>query len=92
MDRPVFLRESLNKSYTVSAFFIAKNLCELIFQIIYPTILIVIIYFGTDLNKVDVHTFWIFCKKIFFLQEKMLILKKGSLKYAVILQVQLMDC
>ena len=27
MDRPVFLRETLNKSYTVSAFFIAKNIC-----------------------------------------------------------------
>lgn len=61
MDRPVFLRESMNKSYTISAFFTAKNLNELIFQIIYPTILIVIIYFGTDLNKEAGH-FWIFCK------------------------------
>ena len=75
MDRPVFLRESLNKSYTVSAFFIAKNLSELFFQILYPTILIVIIYFGTDLNKVDAHTFWIFCKKFFFL--KIADFKKG---------------
>ena len=62
MDRPVFLRETLNKSYNVSAFFIAKNACELIFQIIYPSILIIIIFFGTDLNKNGAHNFWIFCK------------------------------
>lgn len=62
MERPVFLRESLNKSYSVSAYFIAKNLGELIFLVLYPTIVIVISYFGVDLNKNSPEKFWIFCK------------------------------
>lgn len=61
MDRPVFLRETLNKSYAVSAFFTAKILCGMIFEFFYPTILIIIIYFGTDLNKVSQANFFIFC-------------------------------
>lgn len=61
MDRPVFVRESMNKSYSVSAFFLAKNLNELIFTFIYPTITLVIIYFGTDLNKNSVDNFLLFC-------------------------------
>ena len=61
MDRHLFMREALNRSYTISAFYLAKSVCEFIFQLIYPLKILIIIYFGTDLIKNNDSNFWIFC-------------------------------
>lgn len=62
MDRPLFLRESSNKSYCLSAFYVAKIISEQIYYTIYPFLVLLIVYFLVDLNKTNDYNFWIFRK------------------------------
>jgi hypothetical protein len=45
-ERPVFLRESANKMYTVLPYFIAKNIVDMPFNFITPLITSLIVYFA----------------------------------------------
>jgi len=49
-ERSLFIRERLSKSYNVGPYFWGKNLAELPFQILYPIILTVIVYYVIGLN------------------------------------------
>ena len=50
MERPVFLRERANKSYTIGPYFSSRNLVDLPFQLVQPFIFGVIVYFGMGLE------------------------------------------
>lgn len=58
-ERALFLRERTNKQYTVGAYFWGKSLSEMPFQIIWPWIMISIIYFGVGLNQSSQDKYWI---------------------------------
>ncbi|EGR32908.1 hypothetical protein IMG5_067050 [Ichthyophthirius multifiliis] len=58
-DRGLFLRERLNKSYTVGAYFWGKSLSELPFHIYYPIIQVAMTYYAIGLNNNDAKYFFI---------------------------------
>eukprot|EP01017_Pseudomicrothorax_dubius_P038217 TRINITY_DN5697_c0_g3_i2.p1 TRINITY_DN5697_c0_g3~~TRINITY_DN5697_c0_g3_i2.p1 ORF type:complete len:313 (+),score=49.66 TRINITY_DN5697_c0_g3_i2:615-1553(+) len=58
-ERPLFLRERLNKQYTVAAYFWGKGLSEFPFQIIWPWIQVSIVYFGCGLSTSLPEKYWI---------------------------------
>jgi len=51
LERPVFLRERLSKSYRTSAYFWGRSSAELPFMLLYPVILISIVYWVVGLNE-----------------------------------------
>lgn len=55
----MFIRERLNKSYSVSSYFLGKNFAELPFQIIIPIITICILYYSVGLNDYNIDKFLI---------------------------------
>lgn len=50
LERPVFLRERLSKSYRTSAYFWARNVSEIPFMLLYPIVLLCITYWSVGLN------------------------------------------
>eukprot|EP01017_Pseudomicrothorax_dubius_P021861 TRINITY_DN2351_c0_g1_i6.p1 TRINITY_DN2351_c0_g1~~TRINITY_DN2351_c0_g1_i6.p1 ORF type:complete len:640 (-),score=172.28 TRINITY_DN2351_c0_g1_i6:54-1973(-) len=58
-ERPLFLRERLNKQYTVGAYFWGKSLSELLFHIIWPWLQATIVFFGCGLNNNGDWKYWI---------------------------------
>eukprot|EP01017_Pseudomicrothorax_dubius_P038215 TRINITY_DN5697_c0_g2_i1.p1 TRINITY_DN5697_c0_g2~~TRINITY_DN5697_c0_g2_i1.p1 ORF type:complete len:357 (-),score=45.35 TRINITY_DN5697_c0_g2_i1:26-1096(-) len=58
-ERALFLRERLNKQYTVSAYFWGRSLSDIPFHIITPMIELSIIYFGTGLSTSLPEKYWI---------------------------------
>ena len=46
-ERPIFLREYADKTYGIYSYYISKSILETPFQLIFPVILTLIIYFGT---------------------------------------------
>lgn len=59
VERPLFLRERLNKSYSVGPYFWGKNLAEFPFHLLYPILTIVITYFAIGLNDSNSKYFFI---------------------------------
>lgn len=59
IERPLFLRERLNKSYSVGPYFWGKNLAEFPFHVLYPILTIVITYFSIGLNDSSAKYFFI---------------------------------
>jgi len=51
IERPIFIRERLSKSYTASAYFWGKCCAELPFLLIFPFIFVTIVYFSVGLNS-----------------------------------------
>lgn len=49
-EKPVFLRESFNKTYSTSAYFWGRTLSELPFHFLFPTILVSVVYYAIGLN------------------------------------------
>lgn len=47
-ERPVFLRERFSKSYKTVTYFIARTGINFPFELIYPTVGIIIVYWATD--------------------------------------------
>jgi len=60
LERPVYIRERLSKSYSAGAYFWAKSTAEVPFLLTYPTILASIIYFTIGLNTADSYKFLYF--------------------------------
>jgi hypothetical protein len=65
-ERPVFLRENANKMYSVSAYFSAKTISQMLPLIITSILYSVILYFGIGLT-ITVAKFFIFLLIIFLL-------------------------
>lgn len=63
MEKPLFLRERINRSYTVSAYFWARSLAEFPFQLIYPSIPVLIVYYVIKLNETSVSNFFTLSNK-----------------------------
>lgn len=59
LERPIFLREYTNKTYSIWTYFISKTLVETPFQLIFPCIFSVLIYFTTGMTT-DWDKFFIF--------------------------------
>ena len=59
MERPLYLRERLNRSYTTGAYFWGKNLAEFPFHILFATIFVAIAYFGIGLNTDETYKFFV---------------------------------
>lgn len=59
VERPLFLRERLNKSYSVGPYFWGKNLAEFPFHLLYPVISIVITYYSIGLNNMKSSYFFV---------------------------------
>ena len=51
IEKPLFLKERLSKTYSVGTYYWSKNLAELPFQILYPLMNVTIIYFSIGLNN-----------------------------------------
>jgi len=60
LERAVFIRERMSKSYTSSAYFCGRALSELPLFIIFPFLYGVIIYFALELNLDSAGKFFIF--------------------------------
>mmetsp|Transcript_23349 Transcript_23349/g.20737 ORF Transcript_23349/g.20737 Transcript_23349/m.20737 type:complete len:189 (-) Transcript_23349:122-688(-) len=58
-ERPVFLREYANKTYAIWSYFLSKSLIEIPFEVIFPTILSVLIYFSVGMTA-DLGRFLVF--------------------------------
>ncbi|CAD8049574.1 unnamed protein product [Paramecium sonneborni] len=58
MERPLFLRERINKTYSVHSFFWARSLAEFPFQIIYPSLCVIIVYYVIGLSDENVGKFF----------------------------------
>lgn len=58
-ERPLFLREILNKSYSVGPYFWGKNLAEFPFHLLYPVLSIVITYYSVGLNNMKSSYFFV---------------------------------
>jgi len=63
LERAVFIRERMSKSYTSSAYFCGRALSELPLFIIFPFLYGVIIYFALELNLDSAGKFFIFGKQ-----------------------------
>lgn len=50
-ERPVFLRERFSKSYKTVTYFIARTGINFPFELIYPTVGVIIIYWATNLGS-----------------------------------------
>jgi len=50
-EKPLFLREILNKTYSVSAYFWGKNSSEFPFHVSFPIIQVLIIYYSLGLSR-----------------------------------------
>jgi ATP-binding cassette, subfamily G (WHITE), eye pigment precursor transporter len=59
VERPVFLREYAGKMYGVMSYFISKSVIEIPFQLIFPFILAVCVYFAVGMTA-DAGRFFIF--------------------------------
>jgi ATP-binding cassette, subfamily G (WHITE), eye pigment precursor transporter len=59
-ERVVFLREQASAMYSPTAYFIAKVLSEIPGFLLFPSIFVVIVYFGTELNLTDASHYFIF--------------------------------
>ena len=66
-ERPLFLREILNKSYSTGPYYFGKVLADLPFGIIICTIYSVILYFPLGLNLEYASKFFIFYLAVNFL-------------------------
>jgi len=51
MERPVFLRERLNRTYRTSSYFWGRSLSSLPFELIFPTLLVSIVYYAIGLDE-----------------------------------------
>lgn len=67
MERPLFLRERINKTYSVNSFFWARSLAEFPFQLIYPALVVIIAYYVIGLNDTDVKLFFTLSTYCFYL-------------------------
>ena len=59
LERPVYIRERLSKSYTASAYFWGRSFSEFPFFFIYPAILICMTYWVVGFNTEHAYKFWI---------------------------------
>ncbi|CAI2359700.1 unnamed protein product [Moneuplotes crassus] len=59
LERPVFLREHANKTYGLTSYFITKSLVEAPFQLLFPIITSLIVYFPVGMTA-DFDKFLIF--------------------------------
>ena len=55
MEKPLFLREVLNRTYDVSAYYWGKTCSEFPFHVLYPIMQVCILYFlvGLSLDPFD---------------------------------------
>ena len=53
MERSLFLRERLNQSYTAGAYFWGKSMANFPFELFYPFLSVVIIYFSVGLPTAE---------------------------------------
>ena len=66
LERAVFIRERMSKSYTSSAYFCGRALSEVPLFIIFPFLYGVIIYFALEFNLFNAGKFFIFGKHVNF--------------------------
>ena len=62
MERPLFLRERMNRTYTLSAYFWGRTTCEMPFHILYPTLSVVLAYHAVGLSDVSVSKIFMLSK------------------------------
>ena len=60
LERPLYLRESINRSYTAAPYFLGVSLADIPFQMIYMTLTGVLAYFPLGLNQEKPEKFFIF--------------------------------
>ncbi|CAD8043540.1 unnamed protein product [Paramecium primaurelia] len=58
IERSLFLRERINKTYSVHSFFWARSLAELPFQILYPSLQVIIVYYVIGLSDIHIGKFF----------------------------------
>ena len=66
-ERPVFLREVNNNMYSVTPYFLAKQISELPLNILTPIVFGAMCYFLIGLNSTHPYNFWVFSKCHIFL-------------------------
>ena len=62
MEKPLFLREVLNRTYSVSAYFWGKSASDMPFHLLYPILSVVITYFIVGLNTEPISRFFVLSK------------------------------
>ncbi len=50
-ERPVFLRERFSKIYSTWTYFVARTMTNFPFELVYPTVGLVIIYYSTEMGS-----------------------------------------
>ena len=80
VEKPLFLREVLNRTYTVSAYYWGKTSSEMPFHIIYPILQVLIIYFLVGLNLEPVSRFFCLSNSFMNWWDLIIIIKSKQIK------------
>lgn len=67
LEKPLFLREVLNRTYSVSAYFWGKSASDMPFHLLYPILSCSITYFLVGLNTEPISRFFCLSKNYLFI-------------------------
>lgn len=59
LEKPLFIREKMNRTYSLSAYYWGKTSSEFPFHILFATLVITIVYFVIGLNDTSISKFFI---------------------------------
>jgi hypothetical protein len=60
-EKPLFKRETYNRSYSIVPYFFGKTLCDIPFDILYAVLQITIVYFVVGLNENYIYKYFLLC-------------------------------